>query len=264
MNTTNTTYLGRLYKEGDYEAIKGLVKEKGMDTKNLAEASKLLLLAWSHYQLKEYNESAIIFAGLRMLYEANTVIGESARRGLAHSLLQEKGDVGRANELFQEIPPSLARDNLWMNLMIEVAKKGLEIPAMDIMDMISNATASLPLNTVSGHIINNACKALYEAREQKSVKPYLLLLPGLIVIAIIIYEKAGAAKNHIASVYYWGSLIFEAAGDGWQEEAESLAGKSALLWRELEKSQPSERFKGNLDNALTQWFKLRDRNRNGR
>jgi len=191
---------------------------------------------------------------LRQRYEPTSEIGQSAREGVAQGLLQWKGDLIQADKVMKEIPPSPRRDNARMNYFLQGARKGLEVPAREVVNTITKYLSSVPYTTITGHIINNGTLALHEAREQKEVQPYLPILPSLIMAAIDIYEATGTAKNHIAGALFRASQIFEAAGK--KEKAIEKAEDSVALWRELVSSQDGARFQRNLEGAQAQLDKL--------
>jgi hypothetical protein len=246
----------KLKKEAKYrEVIEGAPREKlrlgvPKDDEVLSE------VGWAHHQLGEYNESIDIMDILCRKYPADTEIGESAWRGLAHGLLQRDGNIGMADTLMKEIPPSLSRDNIRANMMIMAARKKIKIPAADVMVMVADAFKAVPYETVNGHVVNNCALSLHEARDQEGVKPYLPILPGLIESAIGIYYETGATKNHLAGAYYRASLIFFVAGPNWYGRAEELARASMIMWRELVKSQDGARFERNLTGAQLQLRKV--------
>ncbi|MFH1714459.1 MAG: hypothetical protein ABH831_02615 [Candidatus Nealsonbacteria bacterium] len=225
---------------------------------NKEDDEKLLEVGWAHHQLGEYTNSLDIMWVLSDAYPPTSVIGESSLRGCAHGILQEEGNVERADALMKQIPQSLVRDNVRMDIMTKAARKGIKISALDIIFTISKALTQIPLVTINGHVINNGCLALHEAREQEGVKPYLALLPGLIEIAIGIYEETSSTKNHLAGACYRGSLIFTAAGPSWYKGAELLALASCGLWKELIESQGVERFQRNLEGAEKQLKEIQE------
>lgn len=250
--------LNQLYQDTEHRKLIEAVDEEQLNLATPQEAEKILLKAWSYHQLGEYHNSVPLMETLCKLYQSASKVGESARRGLAHGLLQWKSDIQRADKILQDIPPSLGRDNVRMNLIITAVRQGLEIPAAEVMTMIGTALLSPPYATINGHIINNGTFALHEARDQVGARWYLPALPGLIEIAIGIYAETGTAKKHLAGACYRGSLIFEAAGSSWYEGAEELARDSVNLWRELVSSQDGVRFQKNLDGALAQLKKLEE------
>lgn len=230
-----------------------------VESESRPDDEKLLERAWAHHQLGEYGSSIPIMLDLTEEYPIYHEIGESALQGYAHGILQRDGDIETADRVMRKIPESLGLDNVRMNMMIMAVRKGLEIPATNVMDMITNALRVVPYATINGHIINNGVLVLHEAREQKDIQPCLPILPGLIEIAIGIYAETGTAKNHLAGACYRGSLVFEAAGPSWHKGAEELAQDSADLWRELVSSQDGTRFQKNLDGALAQLKKLEEK-----
>lgn len=248
--------LKELYAQAKYREIIEAVNVEELNPGSLEDEEKLLRVGWSYHQLGEYDKSVPIMGALMLRHVPSSEIGESARRGLAHGTLQHYGDIEQADRILQDIPPSLGRDNVRMNLFLIAARKGLEIPAGEVMTIISTALLSTPYATVNGHIINNGTLALHEAREQGRVRPYLPVLPGLIEVAIGIYKEMGAAKNHLAGALYRASLIFEAMGPEQQKVALEMICRSVNLWRELVEAQGGERYQQNLEGALTQLEKL--------
>ena len=239
--------LKELYQRAKYREIIAAVNVGELKPDSPEDEEKLLQVGWAHHQLGEYGNSVSIFVSLSKRYPADTEIGESARRGWAHGVLQWTGSITKADEIMQEIPSSLARDNVRMNMFIEAVRKGLEIPASEVMAIITNTLAAVPYSTVNGHIINNGALAFHEARKQGVVRPYLPILPGLIEVAIGIYETTGAAKNHIAGALFRASQIFEAAD--WKRRAIFVAEESVAIWRELVSAQDGARYQRNLEGA---------------
>lgn len=248
--------LEELYKQAKYrQIILSVANVQKLEIEDHPDDVRIFLqVAWAHHQLGEYDKSIPMMEEVGRYYEASGDIGESARRGLAHGLLQGRGEIGMADLVMQEIPPSLGRDNVRMNFFVIAARKGLEVPAEAVMAMITNALATMPYVTVNGHIINNGALVLHEAREQESVKPYFPILPGLIFTAIGIYRTTDTAKNHLAGVTFRASQICEAAG--WKKLARIEAETSVELWRELVSSQGGERYRKNLEGAEAQLKKL--------
>lgn len=252
MLTTET--IRQLKQEAKYrEIIEGVPVGK-LQLGLFEDDGKLLEVGWAHHQLGEYKQSLEIMWGLSKRYLPESEIGESARRCYAHGLLQEYSDIEIADSVMRDIPESLGRDNVRMNMMIMAARKGLEIPAGEIIEMITNALISVPYATINGHIINNGALALHEARQQEAVKPYLPVLPALMSSAIGIYRATDTAKNHLAGATLRNSQICEAAG--WKKIARIEAEASVGLWRELVSSQGGERYQQNLKGAEAQLEKL--------
>jgi len=248
-----------LYNQAKYREIIEAVDTEALRIDFKEDEEKRLQVAWSHHQLGEYDKSIPIMEVLSGRHSSDTEIGESARRGLAHGLLQWKRDIEAADKIMQEIPPSLNRDNVRMNIFIKAARKGLVIPVREVIATITNAIQTVPYISVNGHIINNGALVLHEARKQDGARPYLPILPGLIDIAIGIYEATGTAKNHLAAAEFRASQICEAAG--WDGIAKLSAEESVKLWQELVDSQDGARYKQNLDGALTQLKKLQENKR---
>lgn len=246
--------LKELYAQAKYREVIEAVAKKKLDPSILEDEEKLLRKGWAHHQLGEYDKSVPIMEELRQRHEPASEIGGSAREGVTQGLLQWKGDLKGADEVMQEIPPSPRRDNARMNYFLQGARKGLEMPAEEVIKTITKYISDVPYVTVSGHIINNGTLALHEARNQEGVKPYLPILPALMFAAIGIYEVTGTAKNHIAGAEFRASQICEAAG--WKKNALITAETSVELWRELVSSQDGARFQRNLEGAQAQLDKL--------
>jgi len=244
-----------LYEQAKYRELIKLLEEEDLHPQDEEDARKLLRKGWAHHQLGEYDESIPIMRTLCHIYTATEEIGESATRGLAHGVLQRDGAIEEADRILRDnLPPGLARDNVRMNTMILAARKHLEIPASEVMDMITNALLKVPYATVNGHIINNGALILHEARQQEGVKFYLPILPALMSTAIGIYRATNTAKNHLAGATFRNSQICEAVG--WKKIARIEAEASVELWRELVSSQDGARYRRNLEGAEAQLKKL--------
>ncbi len=247
-NMATIEELKRLYQEAKYRELIELADRGDSDNE------QLLLVGWARHQLGEYSESMAIFSGLAFAYSSSLQIGESARRGLAHGLLQTGGNFAEVEKIMAEISPSPDLDNVYINAALAKARKGEAISVEIVMGRIMAALGAVPYKTIHGHVINNGTLALYEARGQEGVKPYLPMLPGLILVAVGIYEATGAAKNHIAGAEFRASLICEAAG--WKKNALLYAQTSRELWRELVDSEGGARFQKNLEGVQAQMNKL--------
>lgn len=230
----------RLYSEGKYREVIAAVGKN-------SSGEKLLQVAWAHHQLGEYALSMPIMEGLVERHSSVSEIGRSARRGLAHGLIQWNGDLETADAIMQQIPPGQDRDNVRVNIFIAAARKKIEIPAAKVMAIITSAINGLPYMTMNGHVVSNGALALHEAREQEMVKPYLPILPGLMDVAIGIYWETKAAKNHIAGAEFRAAQICRA--NGWLKLARLSAEESVELWQELVNSQDGARYKQNLKGA---------------
>jgi hypothetical protein len=244
--------LKKLYKETKYREIIAAVSMESPNPRRAVDAEKLLLVAWAYHQLGDYKKSLIIFEELLMIYVLSTEleIYHSAARGVAHGLLQSGGDFARVEKLINVIPPDLSFDNVFANAAIIKARKCESISAEIVLGRIIFAIKTVPYKTINGHVINNGTFALFEARQQEAVKPYLPILPGLIFNSINIYYATGTAKNHLAGAAFRASQICEAAG--WKNFAKTEAETSVRLWREIIDSQDGERYKSNLEGALAQ------------
>lgn len=251
---STTTKLEELYAAGKNREVIAAVKVEKEDLNSLEGCKRLALVAWAHHQLGEYEESTEIARTVSRRAPSASPAGESARRCLAHGLLQKDGAVGKADQVLQSLLPSLSRDNLRMNLFLMAVRKELEVPAGEVMAMISQALESVPYETVNAHLINNGTMVLHEAREQEAIRPYVPAAAGLMEVAIGIYEATGAAKNHVAGALFRASQIFEVAG--WLDGAQVVIRQSVSLWQELVEAQGGERFQQNLQGALDQRERL--------
>lgn len=236
-----------LYKQGKYREIIALVEPNFSNVDVLDSSKRLLQRGWAHHQLGEYDDSIKIMIKLANFWPVASEMGESSHLGLAHGYLQRDGDIKKADKILQQLLPGLKGDNIRMNTFIMAVRKKVEVPASEVMAIITNALKTVPYASVNGHIVNNGALVLHEARQQEGVKPYLPILPGLIDAAIGIYEATGTAKNHIAGAEFRAAQICRAAN--WPELARISAKTSVELWRELVNSQDGARYKQNLEGA---------------
>jgi hypothetical protein len=232
----------KLYQEGKYREVIAAVE----GNKNPGD-ERLLQAAWAHHQLGEYTLSIPIMEDIVERHSSRSEVGRSARRGLAHGLIQWNGDLKTADAIMQQISPGLDRDNVRVNIFLVAARKKVEIPASEVIAIITNAINTVPYATVNGHVVSNGALALHEARGQEMVKPYLPILSGLMSAAISIYEVTGTAKNHIAGAEFRDAQICRA--NGLLEPARFSAEESVNSWRELVNSQDGARYKQNLEGA---------------
>ncbi|KKW39262.1 MAG: hypothetical protein UY89_C0028G0008 [Parcubacteria group bacterium GW2011_GWA1_54_9] len=116
-----------------------------------------------------------------------------------------------------------------------------------VLQLAVDAMMRVPYDVVDAHIINNVAWLLHQSRGQADVPQILPILPGLVEMAIGIYDAVGAADNHRAGVRYRAALIFEAAG--WLEGARTLIQQSVELWRALVAREGGDRFASNLAGA---------------
>ncbi|MFH1509693.1 MAG: hypothetical protein ABID67_00895 [Candidatus Nealsonbacteria bacterium] len=239
----------KLYSDGKYRNIVNQIKEDDLDAKLVEDAKLMDILAWAQHQLGEYELAYQIFLGLTFLYSSDTEVGESSRRGAAHAVLQELGDVERADAFLQEIPDSMSKQNVRMNIFLIAARKGIRIPFKKIISMVLMAVNSFSGDVVNAHIVNNGGLALYEARRHFKSKKLLLEITELLEVAFIMYNIAGAADNHLAGLLYRISLVFETFGDS-KRALQSLR-KSVKIWRKLVSSQGGERYQNNLKNTIS-------------
>jgi hypothetical protein len=240
--------LEKLYKEARYRDIIVAESAESLSGRIEENAKKLLQVGWAYHQLGEYDKSIPIMEDLIIWHSTLTEIGESAYRGLAHGILQRDGDIARADMLMQNLPLSLGRDNVRINFVIIAVRKGKKIPVEEVMKMVVNAIGRTPYATVNGHIINNGALVLHEARNQEAVKPYLPILPGLIIVAIEIYRATNTAKNHLAGAYFRAAQIFATAG--YRAQAIGFCDSSKVLWEELTLSEGGERYSDNLQRVI--------------
>lgn len=254
-----------LYGNGNYREVIDSLEAEKLDPRMIKDAEMLLLMAWSYHQLGEYSSSLPIFERV-MFRHSGVVHGESERkielsacRGVAHGLLQTGAvlSLDRVEKIISSIPPSLKLNNVYASVALVGARSGRKINVKMIVDMIFHALQTVPHEVISGHIVNNGAFALFEAKTQEDVKPYLPILPGLMETAIGIYESTGAAKNHLAGSLYRAALIMEERG--WLAGALTVIRQSLLLWRELARSQGGERYENNLVNAIDVWSRLERR-----
>jgi len=221
-------------------------------------ARAMFMIGNAYHQLRDYNTSTRIMSFLIANWKADTEIGADARRMWAHGVLQRDGDIRRADAIMQEIPSSLGRENLRMNIFLESARKELIIPVGEVMAIISTALTSVPYVAVNGHIVSNGVLAIHIARGQQMAGVYLPILPGLIEAVVGIYERVGVAKNHLAGACGRASLIFESAGKGWYRGAEEFADDSVTLWEELRRGSGGESYQGKLEEALVQQAHMKE------
>lgn len=230
-----------LYKNGKYKEI----VEQGADILSSEEDEDTCIYAWSLHQLGRYKESIPVFAILCRRNPPESEIGESARTGLAQGLLQLNGDIAAAEKIMKELPRSLKRDNVIMNMLSKAADKGEEINPLTVVDIVTDAL-DVPdeLWTVEvGHIVNNAAQVLFRARNQKEVRPYFEEMAMLYInIAIGIYRKEDAQKNHIAAALFRKAQIHK-------ELFERAIMESIATWEKLVAFQGGERYMNNLKGA---------------
>ena len=240
---TTAQGLQELYSAGKYrELLEAAITASDVDDQDKAN----LLIGWSFHQLGDYAMALAFMSGLVTQYPADSEIGDSARRGLAHALYQI-GEHEEGTRILEELQPSLNRVNVRANAILQDSRAKRPIPMAEIQHMIIEAMWTVPHRTVNGHIINNLTTALHEVREQQEAQPLLAMLPGLMEIALGIYEETGAAQNHVAGVLYRASLVFEAAG--WQEGAKTVIRQSVKHWQELVVREGGERYQNNLNGA---------------
>lgn len=218
-----------------------------------------LRAAWAYYQLGELDqaESLATLVATRFPAMVDGLLGrgeESMSRLLLAHCAERRGNLDRAENLLKELPSLPLRDNLWLAVLIARQRNGEGIDASRVMELATAAMRRVPYQTVDGHITNNAAWLLYGAREQEGVKPFLPILPGLIEVAIGVYEATNAAQNHRATALFRASQIFEAAD--WLQGALLVIRESIAKWEELVKSQGGERYQQNLQGAERQLRKL--------
>ena len=92
---------------------------------------QLLDLAWAYHQLGEYDQSAQIMRGLRSRYGPGIDIGDSARRGLAHSL-QQLGELEEASQVLTEIHASPERENGRAVAILQETRRGAPYQQLDL------------------------------------------------------------------------------------------------------------------------------------
>ena len=230
-----------LYSRGEYTAV---VTGFNIDAPQSDE--RLVIIAWAYHQLGDYDLSTGIFEGLVTRHRVDSELGQSARRGLAHGYYQQ-GKVEITRDILEELPASPGQANLRANGILEDARRGRSILMLEIQQMIGFAQWAVPYERNHAHIINNLVFAMYEARQQEEIQPYLCALPGLIEVALGIYQQVNAPKNHIAGCLYRAALIF--LDFGWLEGARTIAQESIESWEEVLVTEESPRYRENLANA---------------
>lgn len=240
-----------LYNRTEYREVIAAVDEWRRENPNEPLGAYEAQKAWAHYQLGEYQAAESLALLVSGVFGIDASTRESAFRCAAHCAVHYGKDLQQGDELLRELPPSLPRDNVRMNLIIEGGRKGLAIPAGEVMAMITNALRTVPYQTINGHLVNNGCLALYESRNQQDVQPYLPAIVGLIESALAIYEATNTAKNHIAGALFRASNIFLDVA-GWKEGARMVAQESIATWERLVASQGGERYQRNLQGARQQ------------
>lgn len=249
--------LQKLYQEGEYRQVieTYLQWREELETQNpdAPVDSRDLRAAWAYYQLHELDQAKSLAMLVTTRFPETSEEGDSARRLWAHCA-EQQGDLEAAGHLLGGLLPSSARDNLWITVLIGKQRKGEAVDPRLVMDLVMAAQTRTPYQVTDGHIVNNAVWLLHSAREQEGVKPFLSILPGIMVCATDIYIATGAAKNHRAGVSYRASIIFEAAG--LLQEALGLIRESVGKWQELVKIQGGERYQQNLQCAERQLERL--------
>lgn len=251
--------INEFYRRGEYLQALGVIEE-ALKTENLKESDVdeiLLKKGWIYHQLGKYDRSREIMKELSKKYDPLSGIGKSARHGLAQGLLQSQGKEAfpEVERILKEIPSSPEKDNLMMNYYMKRVR-GEKIPVEEIFKII-NKYIGEPFTTIGAHIINNGTFAIYEGRNQEECKKCLKVLPGLIRVAIGIYEITEAPPNHLAGAYFRASKICEVGG--LIEEAILYATKAVKMWNDLAKGENSlRRFKQNLERAQQQLKRLRE------
>jgi tetratricopeptide (TPR) repeat protein len=244
--------LKELYGVAKYREIIAAEDVNALDYRDNNDAEKLLQLAWAYHQIGEYHKSLAIFEKLMSQCSSEETSWEykvymAAARGVAHGLIQTGGDFERVEVIMKIIPPSLDQDNVYVNAFLAKARRKEMISSEIVMGRINAALIAVPYKTISGHVISNGVLALHEARQQEDVKNYIPILPGLIDMAIGIYESTGTAKNHIAGAEFRAAQILRA--NGWDKFAILSAEESVNLWKELVSTQDGERYQNNLEGA---------------
>jgi hypothetical protein len=239
-----------LYREAKYRELVNAVWTGAEEPND----DKLLLLAMAQHQLGEYGQNLGLLMRLIEAYPNDTEIGDTARRFLAHGFLQ-LGRVEDAQSILATLAPSLARTNVRANELLVTARRGEALPMLEIRQMLDLAMWTAPHETVCGHIVNNLTFALYEARKREDVRPFLMMLPGFIEVAIGIYEETNAAKNHLAGSLFRASHIFLDVAN-WPKGALLAIDESIVFWEQLIASEGGQRYQQNLAGAQAQRDKI--------
>lgn len=209
--------------------------------------------AWAYYQLGEYDQAErwgeIVdsFINTRDTQESVSLL-------LAHCA-ERYGDLNRAEVIVESLSASVARDNLYLTILIGKSRKGLSVSSRTVIELVVAAQMRTPYQVVDAHIINNGTWFLYGVRNQEDVKPFLPILPGLIEVAIGIYEATKAANNHRAAALFRASNIFLDVVD-WPRAAMLVIEESITFWEQLVASEGGERYQKNLEGARTQREKI--------
>ena len=149
-----------LYRKGEYEQVVGATVEWHIEHPQDPMGEYELLAAWANHQLGKYEFSTETMWLLYNQYPSDSEIGDSTRRGLAHGLLQ-LGKVEEAQRVLAELQPSLDRDNVRANAILQDARADRSLPMPEVQHMLAEAMWTIPHQTVCGHIVNNLSFALY-------------------------------------------------------------------------------------------------------
>ena len=227
------------------EAVEAWPRE---NSESSAQERMAVLLegAWARYQLGEYSlaeKDARIVAS----FFPGTDAFQSAQLLMAHCA-ERQGRLDEAGKRLQNIPFGRVRDNLYLTILNAKKRAGQEITAIVALQLAAEAMMRAPYEIVDGHIINNVAWLLHQARDQADVRELAQILPGLVEMAIGIYQQTNAAQNHQANILFRAASIFLAT-PGWERPALGVDEQSIASWEQLNVSQPSERFQQNLQGA---------------
>jgi hypothetical protein len=242
---SNIDKLKELYGQGKYREI--IEHEADIDILAKEEDEATRIFAWAFHQLGEYKKSIPLMTILCKRNPPESEIGESARTGLAQGLLQQDGDIAAAEKIINQLPYSLKRDNVRMNMFSKAVDQKVGIDPVAVMTIVNKAL-DCPVKDWSitiGHIVNNAALVFFKAREQDEIM--ICWEENAVAFAdkaIGIYEYVGAQRNHIAGALYRKALIHKAIF----EEAKE---KSVSIWEELVASQGGDRYQKNLEGAMS-------------
>ncbi|OHA63879.1 MAG: hypothetical protein A2940_00900 [Candidatus Wildermuthbacteria bacterium RIFCSPLOWO2_01_FULL_48_29] len=235
----------RLYSEGKYREVIAIRTDWRRENPDAPMGRIDLRAAWAHYQLGEFPAAEEIALPIVPRYPVRDALEANAGLLLAHCA-ERQGKLVEADERLVVLPASRGRDNLAMTIMLARKRAGAVTNAR-VLQLAVDAMMRVPYDVVDAHIINNVAWLLHQSRGQADVPQILPILPGLVEMAIGIYDAVGAADNHRAGVRYRAALIFEAAG--WLEGARTLIQQSVELWRALVAREGGDRFASNLAGA---------------
>ncbi len=236
----------QLYSDGRYREVIAIRNKWRRENPDEPASMLDLRAGWAHYQLGEFAAAEKTGADIVEHVRAGSNLANAAWLFMAHCA-ERQGNLEIAEARLRDIPRSRARDNLFVIVLIAQKRNGEEVPLRDALQIAIDAIMRVPHQVVDAHLVNNVAWLLHEARYEEGTKPMLPLLPGLVEMAIGMYETLAAPENHRAAAMFRAALIFEAAG--WLEGARTLIRQSVELWRALVAREGGARFQSNLRGA---------------